>query len=478
MGVVDLLKQAAALAVLRRPRSMAAPLGAGAFVAVALLYLLLGLGLDYAAVEPPRAFFGWAFGDRAFVLLFALLLGSGLAHAATRPALALRLATLLLLVGLPLQLVAALAGDVLHEGLRPRLPRPLAPYAGSLLLASYGLLVIARMLGWVGRHVAPLRRYPAALLAAMLVALAAPLLPGSSWWWPQALLDGSDPATAAPRPYSAEALLYSQPARIEAAAAELAPQRPGQIDVFAVGFAGDGAEGVFRNEVEHFERLLAQRFGQPGRTIALINHPGTLATHPLATRSNLRHALQAVAARMDPDEDLLLLFLTSHGSQDHALHVALDDLPLDPVGPEDLRAALDEAGIGWRILVVSACYSGGFIDALQSPRTLVVTAARADRPSFGCGVDSEITWFGRAFLVDALNATLDLPAAFEQARAAIHERERERDERASHPQLAIGEQIAPYLQQWLASIDEGPQVEFVPAVPAGADHGAPRPAGN
>ena len=67
--------------------------------------------------------------------------------------------------------------------------------------------------------------------------------------------------------------------------------------------------------------------------------------------------------------------------------------------------ALDEAGIQRRVVVVSACYSGGFVPALADARTLVITAARHDRPSFGCGVSSRITYFGEAFLAGALNLT-------------------------------------------------------------------------
>ena len=33
--------------------------------------------------------------------------------------------------------------------------------------------------------------------------------------------------------------------------------------------------------------------------------------------------------------------------------------------------------------VISSCYSGGFITALKDERTLIMTASRADRVSFG-----------------------------------------------------------------------------------------------
>ena len=64
----------------------------------------------------------------------------------------------------------------------------------------------------------------------------------------------------------------------------------------------------------------------------------------------------------------------------------------------ELRSILDAAGIGWRVIVISACYSGSFVDELRSDRTLVITASRADRNSFGCSNEADMTYFGRALI--------------------------------------------------------------------------------
>src|SRR5690606_15240010 len=161
------------------------------------------------------------------------------------------------------------------------------------------------------------------------------------------------------------------------------------------------------------------RYGNGGRTLLLVNDPDSATDTPIASLTALRAALAGVAERMDPDEDVLLLFLTTHGSSDHELLVQLGELPLDQVTPASLAEALDESGIRWRIVVVSACYSGGFIEALADPYTLVLTASRPDRTSFGCGVSSEITWFGQALFAEALNAERDPVKAFALAREAI-----------------------------------------------------------
>src|SRR3546814_18130384 len=101
---------------------------------------------------------------------------------------------------------------------------------------------------------------------------------------------------------------------------------------------------------------------------------------------------------MDRDEDLLRLYLTMHGTEDHELAVTFPPLLEEWITPPQLRAALDDAGISNRVVVISACFSGGFIPDLRAASTLVPTAPRTDRASFGCARASGATWFGRAGL--------------------------------------------------------------------------------
>lgn len=191
-------------------------------------------------------------------------------------------------------------------------------------------------------------------------------------------------------------------ATLTSALTTLAPQRPGVTDLYVVGFAGDASDDVFRNETLYLKQLFEQRFDARGRVITLVNHPDNLGERPyapLATYDNLYDTLAAIGKRMDRKEDALLLFVTTHGTEDHTLYVQVDQNEEDFISPQDLRKALDDAGIGNRVIVLSACYSGGFIPALRSATTLVLTAARADRPSFGCGNTSNATYF-RPGLVD------------------------------------------------------------------------------
>ena len=112
-----------------------------------------------------------------------------------------------------------------------------------------------------------------------------------------------------------------------------------------------------------------------------------------------------------------------------------------------LRKALDDSGIKWRVIVISACHSGAFIPALADESTAIFTSAEADRASFGCGDDNEITEFGAAFVRDALPHATSLEAAFGQAKAALAESERRQHVQPSSPQARVGAAISAHWQR-------------------------------
>lgn len=249
---------------------------------------------------------------------------------------------------------------------------------------------------------------------------------------------------------------------IAADVAALAPQVPGKVDLYVVGFAGDSTEDVFRNEVAYLDALISRRFGAQGRVVTLVNHLDSLTTapRPLATLDNLRLALAGIGNAMDRDEDVLLLYLTMHGTPDHELAVTLPPVLEEWITPPQLRAALDGAGIHNRVVAISACYSGGFVPALRGAGTLVVTAARADRSSFGCGSESQATFFGRAWLVDGLNRSTSFIGAYDIATTEISAWEREDGETPSLPQIDVGERIGARLRAWQSQLRAGAPVPY------------------
>lgn len=223
--------------------------------------------------------------------------------------------------------------------------------------------------------------------------------------------------------------------------AGLLPQREGTIDLYFAGFGSYAYEDVFSKEVRIVRALFDDRFDTRGRSVALINNLSTLEEVPLASLGNLQDVLDEMGSRMDVEEDVLLLFLTSHGSKTHEFSVDFWPLGLNDLTPEILREILDGSGIKWRVIVVSACYSGGFIDALKDDFTLVMTAAREDKTSFGCGSLSEFTYFGKAYFDEALREQRSFVEGFYSARQSIFERERKDGLSHSLPQIWIGSAI-------------------------------------
>lgn len=91
------------------------------------------------------------------------------------------------------------------------------------------------------------------------------------------------------------------------------------------------------------------------------------------------------------------------------------------------------------MVVISACYSGGVIQPLQSDYTIVITASAADKSSFGCGDLNDWTYFGKAFFDESLRHENDLEAAFDQASHPIARREEQENvDAASEPKIFIG----------------------------------------
>ena len=243
-----------------------------------------------------------------------------------------------------------------------------------------------------------------------------------------------------------EAALRQHGPLLERSLAALAPREPGRINMYVLAVAGDGTQEVFRREVEFVREQLDRDFGTRGRSLALVNSRTTAGRAPMATASSIREALNAIAARMDKEQDILFLFLTSHGSRGHDLVLQQSGVALRGLSARELGEALRASGIRWKAVVVSACYSGGFIEHLKDERTLVITAARHDRQSFGCADENDFTYFGKAFFHDALPASGSFQDAFRRAERLVAEREPAGER--SLPQMHNPAAAEEHLRRW------------------------------
>jgi len=244
-----------------------------------------------------------------------------------------------------------------------------------------------------------------------------------------------------------EAILTEDHQRLNEQIESLAPEQTGVRDAYFLAVGGDGTESVFMRDIQVAKAGLQTQFDLENRAIMLLNHRD-YETYPLASRPSIATALEALDAQMNPEEDLLVVHLVSHGMQDGQLSLQQPGIELPNLSPGDFAEMLEPLKARHKMLVVSACYSGQWIEPLKDENTLIMTSAREDRTSFGCGDDSEMTWFTKA-VYQSVGLSVDDPdAMFEDINQQIRtwEEEIEMDEeRWSYPQFHLGER----LREWL-----------------------------
>jgi len=442
------------LALLGRPRIDALALSAASFWCAVAAQLALSFVLAWATAELPRRFEAQGLASEATGIVLTLLISQLIAGLLRDERLLWRAATLITVAGL---LVGSLGLLVQTYGA----PRWLEPDSHAAWLIWGGfllwwLLILARLVQLLQPRRAPARAAGLALLCTALLALGSWLIPNPSLWTHDYMAEYEAEQARRPPPLIAEEVFAQQPQRLQQALAAIAPGRIGLPELYFVAFGPYGEQDVFRKEAEYSTGLFRRRFGAEGRTLTLVNNRASLDRHPLATVSNLGTALRTIGQRMNREEDILFLFLTSHGSRDGELAVELEDLSFTPLSAPTLARLLAESRIRWKVLVVSGCYSGSFIDALKGDDTLLITASRQDRVSFGCSDGAEFTEFGRAYFEQALNRNRSFTEAFQLARATVARREREQEEPPSEPQLVAGKAIEAQLARWRATLPEPP----------------------
>ena len=238
-------------------------------------------------------------------------------------------------------------------------------------------------------------------------------------------------------PILEEAALYEQPQLLQQALDRIDPSIPGKSDWYFMGVAGFSEQNVFRSEINKVRELFDVRFGTSGHSLALINNNYTWLDEPIATKTSILRGLKTIGQQMNADEDVLFLTLSSHGDE-NVIQLANPPLAMDNLDATWLREVLDASGIRWRVIVVSACYSGSFIDELASPTTVIITASAADKMSFGCTNSAEMTYFGQAFFAESLRENTSFSDAFKDAAYRVQERELYMGFEPSEPQMVIG----------------------------------------
>lgn len=407
-----------------------------AIVSLSVLWLVVWAGIDWRERQPDPVLvidgvpvLAWyALG----VLALAALLRRGVAP---RPSLSVLVVLALGIVPLPLVLMTELAGSM--------------PWRG---FACISLVMAVYVYGYLSRGLRAISGRSGALAAGRGIAFVAAFIVASSLanaipdvWSPRQ----SDTDLADDQIAEREGALFDQADRIDQALNSVQRDAATHAQGFFLGFAGVGNQKEFAQEVGLAARVIGAHYQTAARQLSLINDERDLNRAPLASVSGLDYALQGLASRMQLDRDVLFLAISSHGSQDPAIAVSNSGFPLTELTPQELAESLRESGIQWRVILISACYAGGFIAPLRDARTLIITAAAADRTSFGCSSDSDLTYFGEAFYRDALPQATSLRDAFEKAKVAIAAREKSEGDQPSNPQAYFGAAIEEHLKALL-----------------------------
>ncbi|MES2281210.1 MAG: C13 family peptidase [Pseudomonadota bacterium] len=451
----------------------------GQLMLLLALVLAVGIAVPRAAVMGPARFdiqaflsYWWIAG--VFIGLAWWLHGAPQAAQDSRTARVAGTVVLWLVATLVPELASNVVGAAMAHGWLKGawLQSPLVAWGVYLSFTVWSLAVgvtlLARMAGYSWRIVV------AACVLAACSALT--IWQFSARGWERDYSQGDDSAKR-PRLQLSQGVFEAQQALLNRQIGSLAPQRPGVADVYALVFAPYADEDVFLRESTLASQVIASRFDAEGRVLHLLNHATATETRVWATPLNLQRAIAGIAQRMDRDNDVLVVYVTSHGAKDFRLAASHWPLQLEELTPAILRKAMDEAGIRHRVIGISACFSGGWIEPLASDDTLVMTAADATHTSYGCGRLSELTFFGRAMFDEQLRRTHSFETAFAAAVPLIRQREIDagKPDGFSNPQIRVGKDVAPVLKALEQRLDALPPAAVIPAVPSSAASGPKTP---
>jgi Peptidase C13 family len=238
-------------------------------------------------------------------------------------------------------------------------------------------------------------------------------------------------------PYSSEnkarsdAWLDQQLAKLKAADTLDSPPR-----LFILSAALHDQSKAFRGDVEGFTTKISD-LHKNAFSVRLANPTiGQAADLPYATRENLDRVVKQMAASMR-SIDRAVVMLTTHGNV-NVLGVNAGGQAFPSLSGQNLRSILSPLERFDHGIVISACYSGSLIPALRHESRWIMTAASAERASFGCQFSGTQTYFMQALLGQPITADKSLKQWHEQAKKSVTEREqREKLSPSSDPQIFL-----------------------------------------
>lgn len=203
------------------------------------------------------------------------------------------------------------------------------------------------------------------------------------------------------------------------------------------GFAMHSQSKAFRSDVVSAEK--AALAIDPNALVFKLNNPalGQDADWPYATAENIALVLRKASAMARPEDKVVVLFST-HGAV-NILSINFSNTYFPNITPRWMNEALADLGGKPTLLLLSACFSGSFLEPLRSPNRVILTAAARDRNSFGCQFQSTNTYFVDALLNQSALLDYSVVQLMERARLEIDARERSMKlSPPSMPQISVG----------------------------------------
>jgi hypothetical protein len=203
--------------------------------------------------------------------------------------------------------------------------------------------------------------------------------------------------------------------------------------------SGGGPTEAFDNARRDIAAELVRLGFNSGNILQYSVRPERYGKERLA-KSDIRAIFEGMSQLTARNPEGCLVYLTTHGLPQGAV---VDQSILPP----GILAGMLERTCGARptIAVISACFSGVFVPDLGAANRMVMTAARPDRTSFGCGESNRYPFFDECFLQSTGSAP-DFGALANLVRSCVAAREVQEGVRPpSEPQVFIGPQLRPLL---------------------------------
>ncbi len=421
----------------RLPFSFGSTKGVLAAVSASMLvYALCSAALSWPVAGPSEwGVAVWLAGN--FLTFAVLAVGAYLARQSGRAA---ELITWVYLVSIPSTVLSTLyfAQVMPVTSMRPfiiGLAIQILPIAGTILWVLAGRGIWRKVSG-----------VPTLVLYLALCFGMNFLFPSDGLFYPVESAEGT--AANNTQPIDVESLYAAQDRLMTAQLGSLKPNTAGTAEIFSILVAGHAYQSVFVSEIDRVADQMADQFGAGSRTLRFANSTADPERYPMASRRNIAAGLASLGSAMGT-EDIAFIFLTSHGTADQ-FALSFWEPGLADLSSTEFAEMLDTSGIKNAVIVVSACKSGSFIDEIASPNRLIITAAAADRNSFGCADGVDWTEFGRAFFEKALHETPDFRLAFAKAQDLFAHRDTELQQNPSQPQMVQGKEIEAVLDSFFA----------------------------